>query len=267
MSEPTPPTVCRMPANACGRDFILGDLHGHRASLDTLLAHARFDFQKDRLFFVGDFTDRGPDNVECLQLISEPWLFPVLGNHDFNLMLAGFLGDNADGGFPAGIAGLSGPDFTPPWDVWSFLHFYGGRWVGDLTSDGWCFLKDVAHQFQATPHVRIVGDGENRFHVVHAGLHPHELIIPETALSDRDLDAENWGVAGSESVLGLFTRRYNRESARCTNRLSLTYCGHSVVPRITRFAQHVNIDTGSGKGGSLSLLCHQTQEVWQIHTH
>lgn len=251
-----------MPANGRGRDFILSDLHGHREALDVVLSRAKFDFQKDRLFFVGDFTDRGPKNVECLQLLNEPWLFPVLGNHDFNLMLAGFLGEANEGEIPRDVRGM--PDGVPPWDVWAFLCHYGGRWVGDMTPKGWKLLREVAILFQAMPHLRIIGDGGDRFHVVHAGLHPQEIILSSTAATDSLIDSGIWGVPPAESALGMFTRRYNRNTGFDGKGLSTTYCGHSVVRQITRFAQHVNIDTGCGKGGDLTLVCHQTQEAWSV---
>ncbi len=35
-----------------------------------------------RDFVVGDLIDRGPNSMECLRLIKEPWFFSVLGNHE-----------------------------------------------------------------------------------------------------------------------------------------------------------------------------------------
>lgn len=44
------PTVIHHDANTTGRDFIVGDLHGCRGMLDTLLEYAGFDASQDRLF-------------------------------------------------------------------------------------------------------------------------------------------------------------------------------------------------------------------------
>lgn len=74
-------------ANVCGRDFIVGDLHGCIAEFETLLKRLKFDYQKDRMFSVGDLVDRGPDSMACLRLLKEPWFFAVKGNHE-DMMLA-----------------------------------------------------------------------------------------------------------------------------------------------------------------------------------
>ncbi len=68
--------------NPHGRDFVVGDLHGCIAEFDTLLKRLKFDFQKDRMFSVGDLVDRGPDSMACLRLLKEPWFFAVKGNHE-----------------------------------------------------------------------------------------------------------------------------------------------------------------------------------------
>lgn len=69
-------------ANYEGRDFLIGDLHGCYDELMKLLNYVKFDPQFDRLFATGDLIDRGPKSVECLELLSKPWFFSVLGNHE-----------------------------------------------------------------------------------------------------------------------------------------------------------------------------------------
>ncbi|MFN3959183.1 MAG: metallophosphoesterase [Parvularculaceae bacterium] len=73
--------------NPKGRDFVIGDLHGCIAEFETLLRRLKFDFQKDRMFSVGDLVDRGPDSMACLRLLREPWFFAVKGNHE-DMMLS-----------------------------------------------------------------------------------------------------------------------------------------------------------------------------------
>ena len=65
----TQPAVIHHDTNINAHDFIVGDLHGCRAMLDTLLAHVGFDGSRDRLFSVGDLVDRGPDSEGCLDLL------------------------------------------------------------------------------------------------------------------------------------------------------------------------------------------------------
>ncbi len=69
-------------ANKNGRDFFVGDIHGKYLSLISLLKKIDFKYDIDRLFSVGDVTDRGEDSYKCLMLTNEKWFYPVLGNHE-----------------------------------------------------------------------------------------------------------------------------------------------------------------------------------------
>lgn len=72
--------------NPRGRDFVVGDLHGHLAALHDALGRQDFDPGRDRLFSVGDLIDRGPDSPGCAALLGEPWFHAVRGNHEDMLL-------------------------------------------------------------------------------------------------------------------------------------------------------------------------------------
>ncbi|SEE12463.1 metallophosphoesterase [Pseudomonas coleopterorum] len=74
--------VKRFAANSAGRDFTVGDIHGHFTRLQSALDAAGFDPAVDRLFSVGDLIDRGPECRDVLQWLAKPWFHPVRGNHD-----------------------------------------------------------------------------------------------------------------------------------------------------------------------------------------
>ncbi|GAA3977580.1 metallophosphoesterase [Allohahella marinimesophila] len=68
---------------APGRCFFVGDIHGHIDELTaTLDAQAFNPADGDILIAVGDLIDRGPHSIAVLELLSEPWFFSVLGNHE-----------------------------------------------------------------------------------------------------------------------------------------------------------------------------------------
>ena len=69
-----------------GKDFVIGDVHGKYTLLMEGLERVNFDYDKDRLFCVGDLIDRGYENMQCLELIWEKWFYTVIGNHE--LMMA-----------------------------------------------------------------------------------------------------------------------------------------------------------------------------------
>ncbi|MET0846522.1 MAG: metallophosphoesterase [Pseudomonas sp.] len=74
--------VKRFAANMAGRDFAVGDIHGHFTRLQAALDAARFNPTVDRLFSVGDLIDRGPECRDALDWLAKPWFHAVCGNHD-----------------------------------------------------------------------------------------------------------------------------------------------------------------------------------------
>lgn len=76
------PLIRRFSRNPLGRDLAVGDIHGYFSRLEQTLNQAGFDPARDRLFSVGDLTDRGPDCTAVLDWLAKPWFHPVCGNHD-----------------------------------------------------------------------------------------------------------------------------------------------------------------------------------------
>lgn len=68
--------------NPLGRDYAVGDIHGHFSRLEATLERARFDPSRDRLFSVGDLVDRGPESPRALEWLEQPWFHAVQGNHE-----------------------------------------------------------------------------------------------------------------------------------------------------------------------------------------
>lgn len=51
------------------RQIIIGDVHGCYDELVALLLKIKFDDRKDRILFLGDYTDRGPKSYEVYKLL------------------------------------------------------------------------------------------------------------------------------------------------------------------------------------------------------
>lgn len=211
--------------NTIGRDFVIGDLHGSIKPFQRLLKHINFDTSKDRMFSVGDLVDRGPDNVECLQLLYEPWFRAVRGNHE-DMMIQSIINDNES----------------------SYINWLrnGGSWVQFEDED---LIRQLAGKVNELPYIIVIGkDDERRFNIVHAELNK---AMDENMATDEDID--EWffndynetnliwgrGIATMSTMPGSF-KNFDRKYG-----LSPTIVGHTPFDYPRRFMNHIFIDTGA----------------------
>lgn len=77
-------------------DYVIGDVQGCYEPLQRLLAHIQFNDRVDRLWFVGDLVNRGPQSLDVLRFIRD---LPIparitLGNHDLHFLGKLFVGEH-----------------------------------------------------------------------------------------------------------------------------------------------------------------------------
>lgn len=225
--------VQHLPANVNGRDFVLGDLHGCFDELHALLKGVEFNTSVDRLISVGDIIDRGPLNMECIDLVYQPWFFMVKGNHE-EMLCDSILRNNIDAR-----------------NTW--LH-NGGMW--SVSVPKWQ-LKDAAERLDQLPLVIVVGEGFDRFNVVHAELkhttpYSHTIHAPgevDTLVTNSMID--NWGFSTYDTYDMTWGRTivgYSREPSRKYQdpyKLSMTFVGHTPARQVIRAEQQIYLDTGA----------------------
>ena len=224
-------SILKLTENKNGRDFVVGDIHGHIGLLNELLEVVAFDRDIDRLFAVGDLVDRGPNTADVLRLCLEPWFFSAMGNHELMML------DAICGEFP---------------NAMSCWVMNGGGWWSGITE---IERKELAVIAQSMPIAIVVGDGVNRFNVLHA----------EFLGTDTDLDSAH--MLDTHVHMQMLWGRSVVEGKQSPTHggLSMTYVGHTIVKQPCTRANHAFIDTGSFLIGTgrLTMVEPATGNIWQ----
>ncbi|HCA7584218.1 TPA: metallophosphoesterase [Klebsiella pneumoniae] len=200
------------------RVLVCGDLHGCYTNLMNRLDAVGFDPAQDLLISVGDLIDRGTENVECLDLINQPWFRAVRGNHE-QMML--------DAMMSAG----------------SILHWMqnGGSWFYNLDADQQILAKSLVRKAAELPLIIEVEKGGKKFVICHAD-YPHDEyeygkpVDSQQAIWSRErISLSIDGFSSSISGADLFI------------------FGHTPALQPMRIKNQLYIDTGAVFNGNLTL--------------
>jgi serine/threonine protein phosphatase 1 len=191
-----------------------------------------FDPERDRVLSVGDLIDRGPESLDTLALIEEPWFHAVLGNHEMMLLnYLGYYGSRVHSrkSFPSG----------------------SGSWVNEAASRHRKKLSRLADRLASLP-LAINVDGPIPFNVTHGDLHPlgdsQRSLLDEPGVCVHVADSatssrRNIGEAMKSGFVDLdFADQPVQVSDAPFGELPLTYVGHSPLARVTVHRSYVYID-------------------------
>lgn len=253
-----------MPLNERGRDFVVGDIHGHAALLDHLLTVVAFDPSADRLIALGDLIDRGPDGRKLLERVrDEPWFYSLRGNHEAMLMSARYGAFN--------------------FEVWEDN---GGGWGRDLSPEEHEHLAAIAAGLPLAMALPLP-DGR-RIGLIHAELHPRhvwqDLEDLRIVLNSETLDgagswlesAALWGRtrihaaamahAGAKGGLTSLERETLQRALEPVAGIDQIISGHTILRRRQPLSASnlLFIDTGAFQPtGRLTLVEPLTRRYWQ----
>lgn len=206
-----------LPPNNIGKDYVVGDLHGCYSLLMQELKTTQFDFNKDRLFSVGDLVDRGTENLECLSLIKEDWFHSIRGNHEEMLI------DHYTGYYRFQ---------TNPSRLYAHN---GGLWFFDTDADK---QKEAYLLANSLPYViETVVEGHS-IGFVHAN--------PPQIWSNvlNDLHSRVWERA-----------KINNMDESFVEGIGHIFLGHTPIKSVTTLGNCTYIDTGAVFGNKLSVIC------------
>lgn len=219
--------IKRYPRNTVGRDFAVGDIHGHFSRLVTTLKAVDFDPAVDRLFGVGDLVDRGPESRDACDWLDQPWFKSVRGNHD---------------------------DYVCRFDTCDVDNwiYNGGSWFAGLA---WDEQREFAVQFAELPLAIEVETAAGLVGIVHADCPVLDWLDLHAALEHRN--ARNWCLWSR--------KRIESEDTRKVANVVAVVCGHTPISQPARLGNVYHIDTGGwlpARRGHFTLLNLQTLEYY-----
>lgn len=246
-------------ANAEGRDFVIGDLHGAYPCFENLLNNLNFDKSKDRMFSVGDLVDRGPDSKSCLRLLYEPWFHAVLANHD-QMMLHAFTN------------GAFGESWIQNGGTWGLEILCAAQCLLDgkpvaISDDDYDIITLVSLIEELPFLITVNMPTGKKFHIIHAELPVGETVTDEMLADPVQLErlaTISCGGYGEESFLWnrhffytFYKTQLNEAKVRRTihnllkqhnpfsDSLSHIISGHTILQRPVTAVGQTGIDTGA----------------------
>jgi serine/threonine protein phosphatase 1 len=210
------------------RTLAIGDIHGCRSALTTLL-HAVKPTKNDQVIFLGDYVDRGPDSPgvinTLLSLQSRCKTVFLRGNHEAMMLDAreSFLKSDtwqSCGGFET-ITSYGAERLTD--------------WVSSVPAAHWCFLEQTIRTFEMPKQIFV-----------------HACLDPALDLKDQP----DWIV---------FWEYF--ESIRPHKSGKKVVCGHTPQPKglIQDVGFAICIDTGCVFGRWLTCLDVDSGHYWQAN--
>lgn len=202
--------------NPRGRDFVVGDIHGHFYALELLLEQLDFDPDSDRVFSVGDMIDRGPESWRVIEFLNRPWFHAIMGNHEKMLLDA-----------------ASSAPVSRNW-----VTFNGGDW--------WSGIPDHLHErirriIAALPLAMEISTDNGRIGIVHADIPPGMAWQEFVRLLGSDAEIRE---------LALWSRHRFKQlqlmgRTQPVEGIDLIIFGHTPVSKPVQQANIYYIDTGA----------------------
>ena len=243
------------------RTFVMGDIHGSHKAMLQCFDRSGFDFSEDRLIQLGDVVDGQPDVFECVETLLElDRLIAIKGNHE--VWFADFIET----------------DFHPAYfshgGLLMAISYMGKANLGkrNYKSTGYGYKTALtrfdipkSHRDFFTKEQRLYFiDNDNRC-FVHGGFNRSLPFIgqkEETYYWNRGL----WEGAIEHALLkkeGKIVDDY-----AILEPFSLIFIGHTPTTNIGTdhpvfLGRMINLDTGAGHGGRLTIMDVDTKEYWQ----
>ncbi|WPP01866.1 metallophosphoesterase [Pseudomonas sp. HR96] len=221
-------------ANQIGRDYAVGDIHGHFSRLQLALEQLGFNPACDRLFSVGDLIDRGPQSEDSLQWLEQPWFFAVQGNHEV-------LAVQLDAG---------------QWLDEANYRSSGGGWLLDASTEK---RRLYARRFAQMPVAMEVETDSGLIGLVHA-----DCPFPAWAQLRSYLQGDGLPDRRTDEIFQWSRTRLKRNDRRGVEGVRAMIVGHTPLRVPKRLGNVYHIDTAGWSEGYFSFIDLATLEVLPV---
>lgn len=209
------------------RLIIIGDVHGCIRELEKLLKKVKPQ-KKDRIIFLGDLINRGPDSKAVLELARDIKATSLLGNHEYRLLK--FYHD------------LDSTDLKP----------YEKSTLASLEANDWNYLADMILWLEIP----------GKLVFVHGGFLPHipwrrqpaSVVTQIQMIDHQGLPRKRGEVPGSRFWADLWKQR------------PIIIYGHTPRAKVYKRRFSIGIDTGCVWGGKLTAFILPENEIIQVNS-
>ena len=223
------------------KKYAIGDIHGCYKALIQCLERSKFNYKEDKLIVLGDLCDGWPYVSECFdEVLKIKNLVYILGNHD-EWALEWFDRDD-----------LYKYEGACPDRLWTEQ---GGR--ATLVSYGYGEMKRAHMELLKSAKLYHIEDNTI---FVHAGIEEYETL----ERTDRGVFLWDRGLIRRVTMVHPVNKDFKIQD------WDKIYIGHTSTPNLNGgkpepiFACNViNLDTGAGWGGKLTIMDIESQEYWQ----
>ncbi|MNJ38571.1 Serine/threonine-protein phosphatase 2 [compost metagenome] len=212
----------RFAINTRGRDYAVGDIHGHFQRLQAALLAIGFDPAVDRLFSVGDLVDRGPECLQALHWLAQPWFHAVQGNHE-----------------ALAVTHVSGG-----WLDYAQYRAAGGGWFLDLPAPE---QRRFAERFACMPLALQIETADGPVGVLHAD-------CPCASWAEWCEHLQNEVPPKLQEYCQWSRRRLQVDDHHPISGLRALIVGHTPLQQVKVLGNIWHIDTGGWSRGHFSLL-------------
>ncbi|UKA05032.1 metallophosphoesterase [Photobacterium damselae] len=212
-----------------GKVYILGDLHGCYTALIEKLNAIGFNFKEDLVISVGDLIDRGTENIQCLELMSEEWFLAANGNHELMAYRGVILRDELH------------------YDHWCNE---GGLWLSYLKgTDDYKWAKELIANTESMPDIIELSRNGKTYVICHAD-YPRDVYSCDADLSASEVHDMKW----NRDRIDGFIDGIIEERGMVIAGADHFFFGHTSLQEISSVGNCTYVDTGLVASGNVGLV-------------